>query len=514
MRIRRGPATVTPGDRRARHSGCRVPTTRGADPEGRLPHDAQRMFTLLSTSDTDLLSARASALGLAARQPRTGSAPTSSPRSSTAPSSSSSGSSGPPRSTRTMLAPLLAGGLPVVVLGGEQVPDAELMALSTVPMGVATEAHAYLAQGGPDNLVQLHRFLVRHRAAHRRGLRAARRRAGLGPAGPPDAPPPARRVAVLYYRAHHLAGNTAFVQTLCDAIETAGGVRAAGLHRLAARGRPGDCSRCCARSTPWSSRCWRPAAPGRPPPRPVGTTAPGTSASSPRLDVPVIQGLCLSTPRETWAANDDGLSPLDVGNQVAIPEFDGRIISVPFSFKEVDDDGLTSYVRRPRAGRPRRRHRRRPRPAAAHPAGRPEDRRDAVGVPDQALAHRQRRRPGHPRVGRPAAGRDAGAGLRHRPVRRAGRAARRRRPGRRRAGARAHRGRRPGPGLADRRAAVRQPGAHPGRASTAPSSTRCPPSCTDRMVEHWGPPPGELFVDDPTRRTASCSPPCAPATSS
>src|SRR3712207_9140895 len=26
-------------------------------------------------------------------------------------------------------------------------------------LGVATEAHGYLAQGGPDNLVQLHRFL-------------------------------------------------------------------------------------------------------------------------------------------------------------------------------------------------------------------------------------------------------------------------------------------------------------------------------------------------------------------
>ena len=33
------------------------------------------------------------------------------------------------------------------------------MELSTVPMGVATEAHGYLAQGGPANLVQLHRFL-------------------------------------------------------------------------------------------------------------------------------------------------------------------------------------------------------------------------------------------------------------------------------------------------------------------------------------------------------------------
>ena len=48
---------------------------------------------------------------------------------------------------------------PVVVLGGEQAPDAQLMALSTVPVGVAAQAHLYLAQGGPANLAQLHHFL-------------------------------------------------------------------------------------------------------------------------------------------------------------------------------------------------------------------------------------------------------------------------------------------------------------------------------------------------------------------
>src|SRR3712207_380838 len=65
------------------------------------------------------------------------------------------------------------------------------------------------------------------------------------------------------------------------------------------------------------------------------------------LDVPVVQGLCLTRWREEWLADDDGLSPLDVGNQVAIPEFDGRLISVPFSFKETDEDGLSSYVADP-----------------------------------------------------------------------------------------------------------------------------------------------------------------------
>ena len=38
-------------------------------------------------------------------------------------------------------------------------PDAALMEQSTVPIGVAAEAHVYLAQGGPANLAQLHAFL-------------------------------------------------------------------------------------------------------------------------------------------------------------------------------------------------------------------------------------------------------------------------------------------------------------------------------------------------------------------
>ena len=60
--------------------------------------------------------------------------------------------------------------------------------------------------------------------------------------------------------------------------------------------------------------------------------------------MPILQGLCLTSSREAWEANDDGMSPLDVATQVAVPEFDGRLITVPFSFKEIDSDGLTAYV--------------------------------------------------------------------------------------------------------------------------------------------------------------------------
>src|SRR5712692_7283469 len=54
---------------------------------------------------------------------------------------------------------LRATGLPLVMLGGEAAPDAELMALSTVPAGVAADALGYLREGGPGNLRELAAFL-------------------------------------------------------------------------------------------------------------------------------------------------------------------------------------------------------------------------------------------------------------------------------------------------------------------------------------------------------------------
>ena len=66
-----------------------------------------------------------------------------------------------------------------------------------------------------------------------------------------------------------------------------------------------------------------------------------------RLDVPVLQGLCVTSSRAEWAASDAGLAPIDAAMQVAIPEFDGRLITVPFSFKETGEDGVPTYVADP-----------------------------------------------------------------------------------------------------------------------------------------------------------------------
>ena len=305
--------------------------------------------TLLSTSDTDLLAARSSGAGYKLANPARlmpGDLP-----------EVLDGSDvvvvrllGGEEAWREGLAALRSQRRPVVVVSGEQAPDAALMALSTVPAGIAAQAHAYLAHGGTANLRELARFLTdtvmlggtgfeAPQPAPPWGVRELPQGDGRGPAGAPV-------IGIVYYRAHELAGNAAFVDDLAAAVRAAGGtpmpvwcgsLRSAepGLLRtlatadvlivtvLAAGGSAAALAQAGGDDDAWDA---------------------GAIAA---LDVPLVQALCLTTPRAVWAAGDGGVSPLDAATQVAIPEFDGRLISVPFSFKETGEDGLSVYVADP-----------------------------------------------------------------------------------------------------------------------------------------------------------------------
>ncbi|SED41416.1 cobaltochelatase CobN subunit [Amycolatopsis tolypomycina] len=249
---------------------------------------------------------------------------------------------GTPRTWQDGLDTLRASGAHVVVLGGEQTPDAELMKLSTVPIGIAAEAHAYLAQGGPANLTQLHRFLSDTLLLTGDGFEPPAAQPAWGVLERPsrgDGPV----IGILYYRAHHLSGNTAFVHALADEIEAAGG-RALPIYCASLRTREPEMMAELASVdallvTVLAAGGTRPSEAGA-----GGNDEAWDVAEMAALDVPILQALCLTSDRETWAANDDGLSPLDAGNQMAVPEFDGRLITVPFSFKELDEDGLPRYV--------------------------------------------------------------------------------------------------------------------------------------------------------------------------
>lgn len=121
------------------------------------------------------------------------------------------------------LAAVLASGVPTVLLGGENVPDAELTAASTVPSGVTTQALSYLAEGGPENLAQLARFLSDTVLLTGEGFAPPAPTPAYGLFGERPADPDRPTVGIVFYRAHALAGNTAFVDTLADAVQAAGG---------------------------------------------------------------------------------------------------------------------------------------------------------------------------------------------------------------------------------------------------------------------------------------------------
>ena len=125
---------------------------------------------------------------------------------------------------------------PLVALGGEATPDADLMALSTVPAGVATEALGYLREGGPENLRELARFLSDTVFLTGEGFDPPRPMPAHGLHQlPGPAPAEGPLVAVVFYRAHELSGNTAFVDTLCAALAEARRQAAPRLLRLPAR---------------------------------------------------------------------------------------------------------------------------------------------------------------------------------------------------------------------------------------------------------------------------------------
>ncbi|MFD3424975.1 cobaltochelatase subunit CobN [Nocardia fluminea] len=238
-----------------------------------------------------------------------------------------------------------ASGVPMVALGGEIAPDAELMECSTVPVGVAADAHNYLAAGGAENLLQLHNFLSDTVLLTGHGFEPP---AQLPTWGELDRSsrilePHAPTVAVVYYRAQHLAGNTAYIEALCKAIE-AKGARPLPVYAASLRTAEPELLTLLGRADALVVTVL--AAGGS---KPATASAGGDDeawdvAALAALDVPILQGLCLTSGRAQWEANDDGLSPLDVATQVAVPEFDGRVITVPFSFKEFDADGLSAYV--------------------------------------------------------------------------------------------------------------------------------------------------------------------------
>jgi cobaltochelatase CobN len=242
--------------------------------------------------------------------------------------------------------------VPLLAFGGEAEPDAELTALSTAPSGVVAEAFEYLRRGGVANTENLLRFVADTLLYEGYGFEPPSPVPELGVYHPKLSgdsslerllalhDPGRPTVGVVFYRTHLLGGNTAFVDALVEALEGAGanalpvycyslrsdeGGRVPALELLEGRV---DSLVTTVLASGGSNAA--DALGGEGPEGWLEWEVPALEA----LGVPVVQGICTTSSRGAWLESDAGLSPLDAAWQVAIPEFDGRIVSVPFSFKE------------------------------------------------------------------------------------------------------------------------------------------------------------------------------------
>jgi cobaltochelatase CobN len=228
-------------------------------------------------------------------------------------------------------------GIPLAAFGGEAVPDAALMARSTVPAGIVRDAFSYLVHGGLANLENLLRFLVDTVLLGGFGFEPPVPVPAVGVLGSPRRDPGRPTVGVLFYRAHLVAGNTTFVEDLCEALEQRG-VNALPVYCYSLRGEDAPVVELLQElgvdavvATVLAGGSYEGA---------TGSAAEGWAPSAlASLDVPVVQAVAATTSSDAWRSSAQGLSPLDATWSVALPEFEGRIVSVPFSFKEVVDDG-------------------------------------------------------------------------------------------------------------------------------------------------------------------------------
>ena len=262
-------------------------------------------------------------------------------------------------------------GIALIALGGEARPDAEMTALSSVPSGAVAQVGEYLQSGDVWNIEQMLRFLAdtfllegfgfeAPRAAPELGiylpgrgdLTLAQALAGRNPARPV--------IGITFYRSHRLTGNTDFIDGLCAAVERAGGhplpVWSYTLRRAHENGRVAalelitghvDALITTMLATGGANRADA-----------AGDTAPDDGGSEEHmawdssaleaLGVPVVQALCVTMSRARWEEGGEGLLPVDAATQVAIPEFDGRIIGGPISFKERDFEDSPVGVAVPR----------------------------------------------------------------------------------------------------------------------------------------------------------------------
>ena len=236
-------------------------------------------------------------------------------------------------------------GQSLVLVSGTGDNASEFSETINAPSDVMHTASGYLDLGGVANFVELFRFLSDRLMLTGYGYAAPSSMPEHGIYLPEmdvstfedwqrQADPERPTAAVLFYRAHRMSGNTSFIDKLAETLQSKG------LNAL-----------CIFTSSLKSKEEGRPAAfrmiEGRADVlistlsfalgevNSGSVTVAGDALDSlEQLGIPVLQAIASGMPRGAWEGSRRGLNSLDTAVNVAIPEFDGRIITVPISFKE------------------------------------------------------------------------------------------------------------------------------------------------------------------------------------
>ena len=236
----------------------------------------------------------------------------------------------------------------LIVIPGDDGLDLNLISHSTLALAQVNQIFRYFSQGGVDNFVNAFKFIADNcfstsfnppppQKVPKLGLYNYLGKGygelGIGHQIINNQQLP--KVAILFYRAHYLAGNTLVIDGLCEALAKLdiqpipvfiSSLREIDVQKELSeffQNQGPEAVSVILNTTSFSlAQC--------------STERPSVELWE-KLDVPVLQVILSSSSIEQWESSSQGLSPRDIAMNVALPEVDGRIISRAVSFKTVQN---------------------------------------------------------------------------------------------------------------------------------------------------------------------------------
>ena len=224
-------------------------------------------------------------------------------------------------------------GAALIILPGDERPDPNLLSHSTVSLAEVTQVWRYFIEGGVENYGNLLKFVTAQFLHQPCAFEPPQSvpRIGIyeGDSAKAIAAKIQSGVGILFYRAHYLSGNTAVIDTLCQALSrrnlTPVPIFVSSLREPDVQT---ELLKYCDRGLDVL----------------INTTSfslASLESETPqvelweKLNVPVLQAIFSGGTQAQWESGFQGLSPKDMAMNVALPEVDGRIITRAISFKTV-----------------------------------------------------------------------------------------------------------------------------------------------------------------------------------